>query len=135
MRDITKSILSYTWAMSLFGVQQTANVFRRGKERDNRAAEVFEDVTDAVTAQLDDTLKVAFRAADNLQRGLVDAVFGMAGTLNVQQWAQSAERMGSAARDACRSASGRDNGHDTADGQMPSGSSFGRTPSGSAPGS
>ncbi|MBI2187385.1 MAG: hypothetical protein HYU37_09760 [Acidobacteria bacterium] len=134
MRDITKSMLSYSWAMSMFGIQQATNLFRRGQRTDNRAAEAFEDVTGTVVEQFDETFKSAFRAGDNLQRGMVDLMFGWMGMLNTRQWARSAERMAAAARARV----GRDGaycqGDDRgwSDGSMPPGSSFGRPPAGSS---
>lgn len=70
MREFTKSMMSYTWAMSLFGVQQMVNVFRPSK-----AVESFDNVTDATNEELGDALKATFRAGDNLQKGLVDLTF------------------------------------------------------------
>lgn len=72
MREFTKSMTSYTWAMSLFGLQQMVNVFRPSK-----ATESFNNVTKATQDQFGDALKATFRAGDNLQRGLVDVTFGV----------------------------------------------------------
>jgi hypothetical protein len=72
MREFTKSMTSYTWAMSLFGLQQMINVFRPGK-----ATESFNHVTKAAEDQFGDALKATFRAGDNLQKGLVDVTFGV----------------------------------------------------------
>lgn len=72
MRDFTKSMTSYTWAMSLFGLQQMINIFRPGK-----ASESFNNVTKATEDQFGDALKATFRAGDNLQKGLVDITFGV----------------------------------------------------------
>jgi hypothetical protein len=72
MREFTKSMTSYMWAMSLFGVQQMVNVFRPSK-----AVESFENVTGATEEEFGDALKATFRAGDNLQRGLVDLTFGV----------------------------------------------------------
>jgi hypothetical protein len=72
MRELTKSMTSYTWAMSLFGLQQMVNVFRPGK-----ATESFNHVTAATEEQFGDALKATFRAGDNIQKGLVDVTFGM----------------------------------------------------------
>jgi hypothetical protein len=74
MREFTKSMMSYTWAISLFGVQQMFNVFRP-----SRAAESFDNVTDATRDELGDGMRAAFRAGDNLQRGMVDMAFGVFG--------------------------------------------------------
>lgn len=72
MREFTKSMTSYTWAMSLFGVQQMINVFRPGK-----ATDAFNNVTKATEDQFGDALSATFLAGDNLQRGLVDLTFGV----------------------------------------------------------
>lgn len=72
MREFTKSMMSYTWAMSVFGVQQVFNVFRPAK-----AAQSFDSVTKATEEELGDALKAAFHAGDNVQKGLVDVTFGV----------------------------------------------------------
>jgi hypothetical protein len=72
MRDFTKSMTSYTWAMSMFGLQQVINVFRPG-----RATDSFNNVTKAAEEEFDSALKATFRAGDNLQKGLVDMTFGV----------------------------------------------------------
>ena len=72
MREFTKSMTSYTWAMSLFGLQQMVNVFRPGK-----ACESFDHVTKATEDQFGEALKATFRAGDNLQKGFVDMTLGM----------------------------------------------------------
>ena len=72
MREFTKSMMSYTWAMSLFGVQQMANAFRPSK-----ATESFDNVTKATRDEFGGALRATFRAGDNLQRGLVDLTFSV----------------------------------------------------------
>ena len=72
MREFTKSMTSYTWAMSLFGLQQMVNVFRPQK-----ATESFKNVTKATEEQFGEALKATFRAGDNLQKGFVDVTFGI----------------------------------------------------------
>lgn len=72
MREFTKSMMSYTWAMSVFGTQQIFNVFRPEK-----AAESFDSVTKATEEELGDALKATFHAGDNMQKGLVDVTFGL----------------------------------------------------------
>lgn len=71
MREFTKSMMSYTWAMSVFGVQQMFDVFNPAK-----AAQSFDSVTKATEEELGDALKAAFHAGDNMQKGLVDVTFG-----------------------------------------------------------
>ena len=65
MREFTKSMTSYTWAMSLFGLQQMIAPFRPAK-----ATESFNRVTKATEEQFGDALKATFRAGDNLQKDL-----------------------------------------------------------------
>ena len=72
MREFTKSMTSYSWAMSLFGLQQMVNVFRPRK-----ATESFNNVTKATEEQFGEALKATFRAGDNLQKGLIDVTFGI----------------------------------------------------------
>ena len=72
MRDFTKAMTSYMWAMSLFGVQQMFNAFRPGK-----ASESFDNVTHATEDEFGDAMRATFRAGDNLQRGLVDLTFSV----------------------------------------------------------
>ena len=72
MRELTKSMTSYAWAMSLFGLQQMVNVFRPGK-----ATESFNNVTKATEDEFGDALKATFRAGDNLQKGFVDVTCGV----------------------------------------------------------
>jgi haloalkane dehalogenase len=71
MWEFPKSVLSFSWAMSLFGVQQMANLFAPSK-----ATKAFEDVTQTTEAELGSLFKAAFKAGDTLQRGLVDLTFG-----------------------------------------------------------
>lgn len=74
MRDLTKSILSFTWSMSLFGLAQTANLLSP-----RRAAAAFDDVTDRTEEQLGALARPLFQAGNGLQRGLVDLAFSAFG--------------------------------------------------------
>lgn len=95
MRDLTKSIASFSWAMSLFGARQLANLFRPSE-----AAESFDAVTQATERQLGDVLRSAFQMGDRIQRGMVDITFGLMGMsgLEADRWAgAAADAMGRAA--------------------------------------
>src|ERR1700716_3430626 len=72
MREFTKSIFSFSWAMSLFGVQQTTNLLSPAK-----AARAFDSVTEATTGQFTDALKTTFSAGDKLQRSALDLTLSM----------------------------------------------------------
>lgn len=129
MREVTKSMLSYTWAMSVFSVQQAANLFGRGAEPGcTRAVEVFDGITGAVTGELDGGLKTVFRVGDNLQRQLVDAMSAGMGVLKPGQSTRSTAgappRSGSHC--GCGGGAARDAG-------MPPGWTFGRAPAAAAP--
>jgi hypothetical protein len=78
MREFTKSVLSFSWAMSVFGVQQMANLMKRPdpNRAQGPAAEAFDGVTRATEAQLGKTLQETFRAGDKFQRGMVDMMLG-----------------------------------------------------------
>jgi hypothetical protein len=92
MREFTKAMTSYTWAMSLYALQQTINVFRPG-----RATDSFKNVTKATEDEFGDAFKATFRAGDNLQRGLVDVTFGVL-TLGMFDRGGDARRMGADAQ-------------------------------------
>lgn len=73
MRDLTKSILSFSWAMSLFGLRQMGAILSPG----TGTTSAFNAVTRSTESQLGSMLRSTFRAGDNLQRGMVDMMFGM----------------------------------------------------------
>jgi len=77
MRDLTKSSLSFSWSMSLFGLQQLGNMLAPGSMTRpwGRMAEAFERVAGAMEKQLGNTLAETYRAGDKLQRGVVDLMF------------------------------------------------------------
>jgi hypothetical protein len=83
MREFTKSVFSFSWAMSLFGLQQTTNLLSPAK-----AAEAFDNVREATEGQFTDALKTTFKAGDKLQRSAVDLTLGMftGEALNPNKW-------------------------------------------------
>jgi hypothetical protein len=83
MRDFTKNLFSFSWAMSLFGLKQLGNVLNpqetlRGAPN---TAKSLDSVTDAVVDQFGRTLKQTFEVGDRLQGGIVDLMFGFLGVL------------------------------------------------------
>jgi len=77
MRELTESAVRYTWAMSLFGVQQAANMlmpssFRQPTRKVNSA--LF-SVKQAAEIQFGDLVFGAFEIGDEVQRGLTDFFF------------------------------------------------------------
>jgi hypothetical protein len=112
MRDLTKSMMSYGWAMSVFGVQQMVNLMFPSTDAWGKATKSFNDVTQATADTLDSTLKATFRVGDNVQSGLVDMMFGgfMSAGLDPSRWArmgsEAAQQMGDLGRQAAQAAAG-----------------------------
>jgi hypothetical protein len=77
MRELTKAALSYTWAMSLFGVQQAANLLTPGDVREptRRANDAFFSVKQSAENELGDLAFGAFQIGDEVQRGLTNLFF------------------------------------------------------------
>ncbi|HLX08908.1 MAG TPA: hypothetical protein VKY89_13725 [Thermoanaerobaculia bacterium] len=79
MRELTKSMLSLSLAVPLFGMKQMLAI---GMPRDpsrpfGRAADGFDAVAGAAADQMDGAWKSAFQAGDRMQRGMVDMVLGL----------------------------------------------------------
>jgi hypothetical protein len=92
MRDLTKSVMSYSWAMSLFGVKQMVNLLKP-----SQATKAFGRVTQATEDEFGDILKAAFKAGDSVQRGLIDlsfSVFTLGGALNPSKVTDAAAGLG-----------------------------------------
>jgi hypothetical protein len=75
MRDFIKSTLRFSWAMSLFGVQQLENMVKDSSEQDNNTTTAFDSVIQATEEQLGGVIKQAFKAGERLQSEMVDTVF------------------------------------------------------------
>jgi len=90
MRELTKSMVSYTWAMSVFGVQQSLNLLNPNGQ--SAGVQAMRNVAETTANTLGPTLKAVYQAGDNIQGGLVDLMFGgmMSGGLDPNRWMQSA---------------------------------------------
>lgn len=101
MRELTKSIGSFSWAMSLFGAKQMLNLLRPA-----RATEAFDSVTRETEHQLDDALRATFQAGDRIQRSLVDLTFGVftLQAFDPGRWSETASEMAGGAAEAARQA-------------------------------
>jgi len=77
MRELAKSAVRYTWAMSLFGVQQAANVLALSNCRQpgRKANAAFFSVKQAAEIQFDDLIFAAYEVGDEVQRGLTEIFF------------------------------------------------------------
>jgi len=79
MREVTKSMLGFSWAVSLFGFQQMSKILSPSPSQpvDATAAEV-EEVSRAVQSHLFGATAMQFRAGDQWTRKLVDVIFDAA---------------------------------------------------------
>jgi hypothetical protein len=85
MRDLTKSMLSFSWALPLFGMRQMANSLSP-----DRATQAFDAVTESARRQLGPMTDSTYRAGDSLQRAMVDMMFAFVDPrlLDPRQWMQ-----------------------------------------------
>lgn len=74
MRELARSMASFSWAMSLFGVEQMTNLMSP-----RRAVEAFGAVARTAEEALGPGLRSAFRAGDRLQMAMVDLSFSLVG--------------------------------------------------------
>lgn len=81
MRELTKSMASFSWALSLFGLEQMSKLLTPGAESNSRPS--LDTVTQLTERQLGSTMRSAFRTGDSLQRGMIDLMFGF---LNPNAW-------------------------------------------------
>jgi hypothetical protein len=70
MRELAKATLSWPWAMSLFGIEQLANVLLRPHPTQETIA--FDAVTQAAGEQLSELILSLFLLGDTLQRETTD---------------------------------------------------------------
>ncbi len=77
MRELAKSLFRFSWAMSLFGIEQMGNVMfpSRSGDREDRVKGALNDVTDATEAAFSERTKSVFESGDKLQGEMVDAMF------------------------------------------------------------
>jgi hypothetical protein len=91
MRELTKSMISYAWANSLFGVQQMMNVVSAPKgDQKNPVTAAFDSVSAAATAQLNPAMKSAFDSAEGMQRSMVNMMFEV---MDPTRWMAMGNRM------------------------------------------
>src|SRR5947208_1368277 len=78
MRELTKSMLGFSWAVGLFGFQQLTKVMTPTSEPPDVTAAQFDDVARAAERHLSEQFAQQFRAGDDWQRRVVDALFDTA---------------------------------------------------------
>jgi len=74
MRELTRSVASFSWAMSLFGVEQMANL-----ASPRRAVDAFGAVARSAEGVLRPGLRSAFQTGDRIQKAVVDLSFSVIG--------------------------------------------------------
>jgi hypothetical protein len=99
MRKLAKSVMSYTWAMSMLGVQQIVNlVTARHGEDSGEAYRALERATELAAQSMPEPLRSTFWAADKIQREMMGAIFGdPSGSLS-SAWHKPVEAAESAVR-------------------------------------
>ena len=78
MREVAKSMLGFSWAVSLFGVQQLAKLVTPSSQPMEITASQFDEASRAVQSYLSGTVAEQFRAGDAWQRRVVDTLFDAA---------------------------------------------------------
>jgi hypothetical protein len=76
MKELSKSILSFSWALSLIGIKQAASMVTPGSRAPSTSA-VFDPITETAVGQLDESMKGIFRSGEAMQGKMVDMMFGM----------------------------------------------------------
>lgn len=72
-RELTKTVLTLPWALSMFGIQQAATlVSSSGTKRLSDAGKALDAVTAAATREFDGWAKQTYQFGDTVQRTLVD---------------------------------------------------------------
>lgn len=74
MREVAKSMLGFSWAVSLFGAQQLAKLVTPSSEPAEITAAQFDEATRVVRGFLTETAARQFRAGDEWQRRMVDTL-------------------------------------------------------------
>lgn len=78
MRELTKSMLGFSWAVGLFGFQQLTKMMTSASEPSEVTIAQLDDVAHAAERHLSDSFAGQFRAGDEWQRRVVDALFDAA---------------------------------------------------------
>ncbi|MFL6263783.1 MAG: hypothetical protein ACJ76Y_29160 [Thermoanaerobaculia bacterium] len=78
MREIAKSLTSFSWAVSLLGAQQLVNLVQRPTPGSGAPSSTgLDDVTRETGRQLDGYLRDVFEAGDQVQRSAIDLAYGV----------------------------------------------------------
>src|SRR5215469_2113968 len=78
MRELAKSMVGFSWAVGLFGVQQLNKMMGTVAEPQDVTAAQLDDVSRAAQRHLSDQYSQQFEAGDKWQRQVIDALFDAA---------------------------------------------------------
>jgi len=78
MREVAKSMVGFSWAVSLFGYQQMSKLMAQADAAPETTATELDEVSRAVQSHLSEPLSQQFRAGDEWQRRVVDVLFDAA---------------------------------------------------------
>src|ERR1041384_7695701 len=78
MRDLIKSTLRFSWAMSLFGVQQLENMVEDASHQDSKTITAFESVSKTAEEEIGGVVRDAYKSGERLQSRMVDMILGAA---------------------------------------------------------
>ena len=77
MREVAKSMVGFSWAVSLFSLQQLSRLIVPSSDASDAVSDL-DDVSRVVQSHLSEPIAERFRAADEWQRRVIDAVFDAA---------------------------------------------------------
>lgn len=110
MREVAKSMIRFSWAMSLFGLEQIGNVLRERKDedesREKRISDALDSVSEATDRSFAERMHDLFEAGDRLQQEMVDLVFDVLDSDSIKpervmdRAAEAAERSADRLREA-----------------------------------
>lgn len=75
MRELTKSMVGFSWAVGLFGFQQLSRMMTSSADPADATIAQLDDVSQAAQRHLTDQFAEQFRAGDQWQRRVVDVLF------------------------------------------------------------
>jgi hypothetical protein len=81
MREVAKSMLGFSWAVSMFGAQQVGRMFGGGSTPAEETAAETDAVSKVIQEHLAGTQASLFRTGDEWQRRVVDAMFDAGATV------------------------------------------------------
>jgi hypothetical protein len=120
MRELAKSMMRFSWAMSLFGMDQLGTMFSKDDEgeesQESKVRSSFDDVSTATGSQFSSRARNLYESGDKFQSEIVDVVFDF---FSADSWSprdvlNRAADMAESSADALRRAADEDSESDEA---------------------